>query len=514
MKYKITQKIRAAFSLFFLFLTCSVQAQVSDSLRVLMHDEIDSIAHLIRQNSVDPYRGTSETAWNDELKNIHKLVDKCATKREYYFLLRRFGWLINDAHFEFPSGGVYNRTRIFKKDDLLFPVWVRIWDDGRVFVKSDLTNTIPDNSEIISINGKNAKDLALDMRHIEPSEEEYAKYRGNSVEMVDPYLWNSFIDYLFCEQIVAPFKVEYEAEGVRKTAILDGKPRLDYQEWYDNGAGKEIMEKDSPVYYFTKLGKDAISYDVAQDSIAIVKISSWIGSNILRMAISKGDPGFRKKITEVMEDVIQKDYPVLIVDIRGNIGGYEGNVSDLLYYFIDEPIRESDVYRVNPDSRKYVKRLLKESYSTLSKAQRKENYRVFENTPDNALFRSDTLAPVYYPSAKLQKKYKGEVYVLVDEGSYSASIVFAAIMKRMNAGKIAGTSLGGYSLVTSGNVITKALPFTKYFSIDIPFAANANQEEGYHYIDVDIPLVPSLESWKDETFDSLEQLLLFINNSN
>lgn len=274
------------------------------------------------------------------------------------------------------------------------------------------------------------------------------------------------------------------------------------------------MEKDSPVYYFTKLGKDAISYDVAQDSIAIVKISSWIGSNILRMAISKGDPGFRKKITEVMEDVIQKDYPVLIVDIRGNIGGYEGNVSDLLYYFIDEPIRESDVYRVNPDSRKYVKRLLKESYSTLSKAQRKENYRVFENTPDNALFRSDTLAPVYYPSAKLQKKYKGEVYVLVDEGSYSASIVFAAIMKRMNAGKIAGTSLGGYSLVTSGNVITKALPFTKYFSIDIPFAANANQEEGYHYIDVDIPLVPSLESWKDETFDSLEQLLLFINNSN
>lgn len=80
---------------------------------------------------------------------------------------------------------------------MLFPVWVRVWDDGRVFVKSDLTSTIPDNAEIISINGKNAKnaknakDLALDMRHIEPSEEEYAKYRGNSVEMVDPYLWNS-----------------------------------------------------------------------------------------------------------------------------------------------------------------------------------------------------------------------------------------------------------------------------------------------------------------------------------
>lgn len=514
MKYKIAKRIRVVFSLFFLFLTYCVQAQVSDSLRVLMHGEIDCVANLIRQNSIDPFRGISEAVWDEELKSIHQSVDRCTTKREYYFLLRRFGGLINDAHFEFPSGGAYNRTRIFKKDDLLFPVWVRVWDDGRVFVKSDLTNTIPNNSEIISINGKNAQCLALDMRHIEPSEEQYAKYRGNSVEMVDPYLWNSFIDYLFCEQIVAPFKVEYETEGVRKTTVLQGKPRLDYQEWYDNGVGKEIMEKDSPIYYFTKLGKDAVSYEIVQDSIAVVKISSWIGSNILRMAIAKGDPGFRKKITQVMEDVIQKDYPVLIVDIRGNIGGYEGNVIELLHYFIDEPIRESDVYRVNPDSRKYVKRLLKKSYSTLSKAQRKENYRVFEKTPDGALFRSDTLAPVYYPSAKRQNKYKGEVYVLVDEGSYSASIMFAAIMKQMNAGKIAGVSPGGYSLVTSGNVITKALPFTKYFNIDIPFATNANQEQGYHYIDVDIPLMPSLELWKEETYDSMESLLLYINNSN
>ncbi len=512
MKYKVTEKIRLFLFLLFLSTAFSAGAQVTDSIRVRMHDEIGYIADIIRNNSVDPFRGISESDWNKEIESIHKSVDQCTTKNEYWYLLRRFGGLINDYHAEFPENGVYNRTGIFKKDDLLFPVWVKVWDDGRVFVVSDQTGSIPDNSEIISINGKAAKDLALDMRRLNPSEESFAKYRGNTVEMVDPYIWNSFIGYLHCEKIAAPYIVEYESDGIHKRVTLEGKPRLEYQEWYDNGVGKEIMEKDGPVYYFTKLGKNAISYRVVQDSIAVVKVSSWIGSNVLRMILAKGDPGFREKLVEVMDDVVKNDYPVLIIDIRGNIGGYEGNVSDFLHYFIDEPIPNSKVYRVNPNNRKLIKKLLKEAYSYKRKSETKESYRAFENTPDYALFRSDTLMPVHYHSPLRQQKYDGEVYVLVDEGSYSASITFAKLMKRMGAGIIAGVSPGGYSLLTSGNVTKKPLPFTKYFNISIPFAAdNPASEDGCHYLEVDISLPPSLESWKNGSYDSLELLLEYLN---
>lgn len=511
--HKAARVIRAAFFLALMFfLAYSADAQVSDSLRTLMHNEVDFIADFIRKNSVDPYRGTSESEWNEALRNIHLSVDSCSTKREYWYLLRQFGGMINDYHAEFPENGAYNRTGIFRKDDLLLPVWVKVWDDGRVFVKSDLTGSIPDNSEIISINGRVAKDLALDIRRLNPSEEGYAKYRANSVEMVDPYIWDSFIDYLHCEGITSPYVIEYDACGCRQMVTVAGKPRLEYQEWYDKGVGKEIMEMDSPVYYFTKLGKNAISYSVVQDSIAVVKVSSWIGSNVLRMVLAKGDPGFRKKLVAVMDEVVKNNYPVLIVDLRGNIGGYESNVSDFINYFVDEPIPRSKVYRVNPDNRKLIKKLLKESYSCLGKAETKESYRAFENTPDYALFRNDTLMPVHYYSPLKQRKYEGEVYVLVDEGSYSSSIVFAKLIKKMNAGKIAGVSPGGYSSLTSGNVTTKPLPFTKYFNISVPFAAdNPDSEDGYHYLEVDIPLPPSLESWKDGTYDSLELLIKYIN---
>lgn len=505
--------VRTALLLGFMFLSCRANAQVSDSLRTLMHNEVDFIADFIRKNSVDPYRGISEREWNEALRNIHLSVDSCSTKREYWYLLRQFGAMINDYHAEFPDNGLYNRTGIFRKDDLLLPVWVKVWDDGRVFVKSDLTGSIPDNAEIISINGRTAKDLALDMRRLNPSEEGYAKYRGYSVEMVDPYIWNSFIGYLHCEGIASPYVIEYETGGCRQMVTVAGKPRQEYKEWYDNGVGKEIMEMDRPAYYFTKLGKNAINYRVVQDSIAVVKVSSWIGSNILRMLLTKRDPGFRKKLVEVMDDVMKNDYPVLIIDIRGNIGGNADNVSDFIHYFVDEPIPYSKVYRVTPDNRKLVKKLLKMSYSYLGKAETKASYRALENTPDYALFRNDTLMPVHYYSPLRHRKYEGEVYVLVDEGSYSASILFAKLMKKMNAGKIAGVSPGGYSLLTSGNNTTKPLPFTKYFIISVPYAAdNPDSEDGYHYLEVDIPLPPSLESWKDGTYDSLELLLEYINN--
>ena len=62
--------VRAALLLGFMFLSCRANAQVSDSLRTLMQNEVDFIADFIRKNSVDPYRGTSESEWNEALRNI------------------------------------------------------------------------------------------------------------------------------------------------------------------------------------------------------------------------------------------------------------------------------------------------------------------------------------------------------------------------------------------------------------------------------------------------------------
>lgn len=476
-----------------------------------MHNEIDFIEEHIKKTSVDPYRGLSVIEWDSTIKEIHDLVDKCQSKREYLLCLRRFGAIINDGHEVFPEEGIYNRMGLFKGTDSLFPIWVKVWEDGRVFVRKDYSHTVPDCAELIKINGVPAKDLALDMRSINLSELGFAAQRGESVEMIDPYIWNSFINYLFCEGFLSPFEIQYKTGDTVKTAIIQGIERKALQNWYDKDVGKEIMEKDSPWYYLTKMGKNTISFHVEQDSIAVLKISSWIGSNALKMMITRRDRGFTRRIKRIMDEVIEKTYPHLVIDLRGNDGGYGENAIDLLHYFTDIPFPYADVYRVNSKNRKAIKKILKNTYSQPGSKLAKDSYKILAGTIEGEVFRSDTLIKNNYNPPKGRKRYSGNVYVLTDRGSYSASIVFCNLIRQLELGVIAGTSPGGYSVVTDGNALSQSLPYSKDFILAIPFCLSASEKREYEYLHPDIPLYPELNEWLYGNYDSLESLLQIIS---
>lgn len=484
------------------------QAQVTDSVRCLMHEEISFIEKYLQRTSVDCYRGITTEEWESTIKTIHEKVDSVDSIRDYRFALRQFGTLINDSHGEFPDEGVYNRTGVFKDDDCLFPIWVKIWKDGRVFVEEELSGHLPPKSEILEINGHSVAHLVERMRRINPSERNYAIYKGETISMVDPYIWNSFTNYLFCEGITSPFELKYVANDSIASIKINGIERSKYKEWFDNGVGKEVMEKDRPKYYFTKLGKDAISYSVISDSIAVVKISYWMGSNILRLAINRNDPGFIKKIDDVMASVIRNGYPHLVFDLRGNPGGYVYNAYHLLSYFSTDPIPLSDVYKVTENNKKYIKKLLKEQFSKAAHRGRiKETYEALENTKEGGLFRSDSLLTLHYAPAKHKCLYQGKMYVLTDGGSSSTSITFAEAVKKYKIGTIVGSSPGGYTVMTSGNALPKYLPFSKRFTIDIPFVLDSRYlSEGYNYLTVDIPLEPELQMCLDG-YDALDDLI-------
>lgn len=494
-----------------LLLPNKVYAQLSDSLKLLMHDEIDFIENTMRSYSVDCYRGLTTKEWESEISNLHQQIDRCKSKREYQFLLRRFGYLINDFHACFPQEGIYNRLGLFRKNDLLLPIWVRLWHDGRVFVREDYTKRIPAGAEIISINGRNAKEIGSDLLRIIPSENKYAFYKGNSVDMIDPYIWTSFINHLFCEKIASPFNVEYVFDNKIQSTIIEGWSRCDYQSWFDNGIGKESMEKDSPIYYLTKMGKNSIDFKIIDDNIAILKISQWIGSNAFKLMLLQNDMAFQRKVREVMLNIIERNCPYLIIDLRGNSGGYEKNVLSLLQFFIDIPIPHSEQYKVQNKTRKKIKHLLKSTHFE-NVAKKRETIDALKNAQNGTIFNSDCIVPLYYPQSNM-RQYRGNLYILVDEGSYSASIFFAKIISHMGKGLIVGTSVGGYSIVSGGNIVELKLPYSKDFYLSCPFLLDNRNAKSYEYLKTDISLEPSLENWIEESFSPLDSIISIINNS-
>ena len=104
--------------------------------------------------------------------------------------------------------------------------------------------------------------------------------------------------------------------------------------------------------------------------------------------------------------------------------------------------------------------------------------------------------------------YKGNVYVLIDEGIYSAAVLFADMIQRKGLGVVAGTRSGAYRQVSSGNKVRIDLPFTQWLPLEIPYGMYYEPEENqkYDHIEPDIPLEQSLESWlsgKDEVLEKL-----------
>lgn len=117
----------------------------------------------------------------------------------------------------------------------------------------------------------------------------------------------------------------------------------------------------------------------------------------------------------------------LIVDLRGNEGGAMKNVKELLRYVIDEPVIQAKEGRVvkNKNQEEFSKRTKKHWYpwSGIGKVRPK------------------------------RKNFKGSLFILVDEGSSSASPAFAQVLRKVKRATIIGNETGVNPIILNGFIM-------------------------------------------------------------
>ncbi len=156
----------------------------------------------------------------------------------------------------------------------------------------------------------------------------------------------------------------------------------------------------------------------------------------------KGDTQYeadRKEIEDFLKQI--KDYPYLIVDIRGNGGGSTGYWSGALVSRLIEKSIFFKSYILYRDT-EYITPFVKDRYDTY-------NAKSTQDLPENNN---------YAPEVKSFGKYieiqdgvvsynpihfKGKVYLLVDGGVYSAAESFAVFAKTSKWATLVGTTTGG-----------------------------------------------------------------------
>lgn len=165
-------------------------------------------------------------------------------------------------------------------------------------------------------------------------------------------------------------------------------------------------------------------YTQVNDSLQTVTLTiNTFNDNVIK-ANHHSSP--RKVINEQFDIILKTGYSNLIIDIRDNDGGKSSNGTKVLKYLLSSRFKIKESVRVVRNKHK----------EALMKRTRPALYGQFERG-------------TYKPH---KHRFKGDVYVLVNSGSTSAAVVFAATLYRHKRATFIGTEMGGNPIVMGGGL--------------------------------------------------------------
>ncbi len=253
-----------------------------------------------------------------------------------------------------------------------------------------------------------------------------------------------------------PLKTEYTVQTNRKTVRVSG---TDYPAWQNFLAGKAAKPCDSVISY-TRFGAvgyiDFCSFSIRSDS-----------------AFDALDAKIQNIFQQVRKDRIR----TLLIDVSNNSGGNSGCGDLIIQYFRKKPYRGYQAKWKRSDA--YLQ--LMKSWGSA--------YPPYENAPAGSIL---TLGPgTYTPPRRLKNRFKGKVYVLVGQNTFSSAIMFATIVKDNRLALLAGESPGDGHPNHFGEMYGATTPRTRLslrFGVKQWLRPDATQTENRLIPDIEVVL--------------------------
>ena len=176
----------------------------------------------------------------------------------------------------------------------------------------------------------------------------------------------------------------------------------------------------------------------------------------------QGRQKFSKFLKQLNKTIKIQNIQNIVIDLRKNSGGNLGYVDDLFYAIAIKPYKLLD--RVEVTSNKKLSQLRS---SALSRASIHHPNRVIASDSGRYLVR-DTYYTSLLSRPPSPKAFKGNVYLLTGEKSFSAATHFAILVDAYKRGTIIGEETGGASIgFNAGDIVSIPLPITN-LQLEVP----------------------------------------------
>lgn len=309
------------------------------------------------------------------------------------------------THLCFPFNSVF--TKELKR----MPLFVRVHAGKMLSCTSSLDSIVPQGARIISINGRSAEEIIDSMLAYVSGEREHFRLRR-----IDEY-FTALFQMLYASDT---YTIRYQAEGGKATDEVTCPAML----WDD------IVKRCRP---WAKAGVRHVPYSFSLDSVngvAVMDFRAFEDVNGMKV--------FADSMFRTLRD---KEIKHLIIDVRHN-GGGSSRVGDvLLRYISPEPFVQMDrtLVRITP---------------LTAKLTRKSDI-----VRPRMAFREQSPEKYIKPLDDNQGHYRGKVYLLTSNYTFSSASSFAWTFKECSIGTVIGEETGGMN-VSYGDILPYRLPIS------------------------------------------------------
>jgi hypothetical protein len=405
---------------FFFFLIVPVTAQQTAAAEAKIYDvqalqrDFKVWRHRLETHHPMLYFYRSKADVDQMLDEVAASINHPMTELEFFHLLSPLLPLLQDGHNTIiPSEAT---VESFRQDTALFPFDCMVLD-GSVYVIRNLSDDsiIHEGAHLLSVNGIPADSLLKVFLRNLPIE--------------------AFNNQLALSSINENFRFYYHLYfGFSETYTM----RVLYQNNMN-----EIEVTGQPLDTIRSIKKSKYGVHEQAAAIELTTIDS-LKTAVLRIStFGKQDlkntykQRFNPEIKTIMSTVQDAGVEHLIIDVRDNSGGNPDYVNTLLKYLMPQPFTQAIAYRVvtRPGEEAFMRRTSKRFI------------------PANGMGE-------FSPK---QQVYTGKVYVLMNGGSFSASVSLIGVLKKYDRAILIGSETGGNPVVHSGYLLrtTWKLPHTK-----------------------------------------------------
>ena len=457
------QSLIILFSLFFLCGSAQTILQ-PDQLK----EDFKQLKDELQKRNRGLYLFQTEEEFEERYHSIFSQLNEEQSDLEFYSTVKQFLVPVGERHLSVAGFGKKSDIpeQFKEKNYKVFPLSLRFFNDSTAYIVRNVSqdSTIQLPSQILSVNGES----------IAESRKKIAQYISKDKNNTTWENWE--ISYTF------PTNYFFHVDTT-STFLVEWKDSLNQIQSSELQAVSTKFYRDSLNQQSKNLlGVDSFLPSLRTDYYPDIQTGYLKVGTFSEQTVNDNEGGFityKEIVKRFFRTVDEHQFDSVIIDLRNNTGGQVDHVKYLLSFIVKHEDEQKLYY-----------------------TERKRQF-----------WWGDTN---YESTVEKRKRYHfdGDVYILTNGGSYSASVMITTFAKDLADATIAGIEAGGrYDGTTAGRFRTVELD-NSHIRVRIPEASFDYYVTKNNFTDIspDIPIQPRVEDYFSYSSDyQLQELLRIIS---